>query len=144
VGAARETVIARWLVPGVLGVCGCAPAGEKFFPVSGAVSVNGKPLAAGTVSFRPDAERGNRSQHHPTGVIADGRFELHTLRQRGAPLGWYRVLVLADENQTAGPVHPLMPRWATHPKYTSQKTTDLLIEVVETPAPGAYDLRLSP
>ena len=119
-GAASEKAVApplhRLLALGVLAAaCGCSRQGEKLVPVAGKVTVNGKPLAAGAVSFRPDAERGNTSLHHPTGVIADGRFELFTLRQRGAPPGWYKVLVLADENQKGGAIHPAMPRWATHP-----------------------------
>jgi hypothetical protein len=36
-----------------------------------------------------------------------------------------------------------MPRWAVHAKYTSEQTTDLQIEVVDKPAPGAYDLELT-
>jgi hypothetical protein len=122
---------------------GCARQGEKFFPVSGKVTLNGKPLTFGTVSFRPDAARGNSSQHHPTGAIDDkGNFELHTIGRKGAPPGWYKVLVFADENARQGPVHPIPPKWATHVKYTKEQTTDLSVEVVENPAPGTYDLPL--
>jgi hypothetical protein len=125
-------------------VCGCSSQGETFFPVSGKVRVNGKPLPIGAVSFRPDVSRGNECLHHPTGEIdADGHYELFTLGQPGAPPGWYKVLVFADENQKGGEIHPLMPRWATHIKYTSEQLTDLFVEVVETPVPGTYDLELS-
>jgi hypothetical protein len=141
----------RWpaglLVLGILAAaCGCAQPGEEFVPVAGRVTVNGKPLTVGSVSFRPDPSRGNTSQHHPTGVIdAHGHFELYTLRHKGAPPGWYRVLVFSDANrQGGGQVHPVMPRWATHVKYTSEHSTDLFVEVVGTPAPDAYDLKLSP
>jgi hypothetical protein len=97
------------------------------------------------VSFRPDPARGNTSQHHPTGEIdANGNYELYTVGKKGAPPGWYKVLVLADLNQKSGPVHPEMPRWAVHLKYTRPESTDLFVEVVEKPAPGAYDLNLSP
>jgi hypothetical protein len=95
------------------------------------------------VSFRPDAARGNASGHHPTGEIVNGTFELYTARQKGAPPGWYKVLVFSDENSTQGGLRPVMPRWATHAKYTSEQTTDLFVEVVEKPAPEAYDLHLS-
>src|SRR5262249_44285602 len=116
--------------------------GEKFLPVSGQVTVNGTPLTFGAVSFRPDASRGNTTLHHPTGEIdSQGNFELYTARQKGAPPGWYKVLVFADENQKQGAVHPAPPRWAINPKSTSE-ATPLSTEVVEKPAAGAYDLKL--
>jgi hypothetical protein len=126
-----------------LAAAGCAPRGERLLPVAGAARVNGAPLAAGSVSFRPDAARGNATQHHPTGEIVNGAFELHTAGRKGAPPGWYKVLVFSDENRQQGPLHPVKPRWATDVKYTSEQTTDLFVEVVEKPAPGAYDLQLS-
>jgi hypothetical protein len=130
---------------GLAPAAGCArDPGEKLLPVAGKVTVHGQPLAGGSVSFRPDGSRGNATLHHPTGVIdARGNFELYTTRRRGAPPGWYKVLVFADENRLAGGTHPLMPRWAVHAKYTSEQTTDLQIEVVDKPAPGAYDLELT-
>jgi hypothetical protein len=129
---------------GILIAGGCSPSSEKFWPVSGKVTVNGERLTFGAVSFRPDAARGNGSRHHPTGVIgADGTYRLYTVGRPGAPTGWYRVLVFADENAEQGEAHPLMPQWATDAKYTREETTDLWIEVVPRPAAGAYDLRLS-
>jgi hypothetical protein len=140
----RARSLLRLLVAGALASsAGCAGRGEQFLPVRGKVTLNGKPLTFGAVSFRPDAARGNRSQHHPTGRIEGGQFELHTLRRKGAPPGWYKVLVFADENQESGPLHPALPRWATDVKYTREETTDLSVEVVDKPAPGAYDLTLT-
>src|SRR4051794_919497 len=73
---------------------GCGPPGEKFYPVAGKVTLAGKPLKVGTVSFRPDASRGNTSKHIPTGAIdAAGNYELVTVGKKGAPPGWYKVLV---------------------------------------------------
>jgi hypothetical protein len=122
----------------------CAGPKEHFVKVAGKVTVNGLPLTIGAVSFRPDAARGNRSLHHPTGEIdREGNFELYTVGRKGAPPGWYKVLVFADENQQKGQRHPALPRWATDGKYTREETTDLRVEVVEKPAPGAYDLPLT-
>jgi hypothetical protein len=136
--------LAGLFLTGILAACGCSGPVEKFVPVAGTVQVNGVPLTAGSVSFRPDPARGNTSQHHPTGPIGpDGSFELSTLGRKGAPLGWYKVLIFADENQKNGPVHPVMPRWATDVKYTSEQTTDLFVEVVEQPPAGAYDFQVS-
>src|SRR5262245_48110528 len=78
---------------------GCGGPAEEFFPVTGQVTLDGKPLKVGSVSFRPDAARGNASLHHPTGEIDDqGRYTLVTVGRKGAPPGWYKVLVFADEN----------------------------------------------
>jgi hypothetical protein len=119
-----------------------------FVPVAGRVMLDSKPLPVGSVSFRPDASKGNTSMHIPNGDIdAEGNYELVTLGREGAPPGWYKVLVFADANTlaTAGapPVHPLPPKWMMNVKYTSEKTTNLSIKVVDKAAPGAYDLNVS-
>lgn len=125
---------------------GCGPDGsEKMLPVTGRVLRDGQPLPFGTVSFRPDASRGNASLHHPTGAINDqGEYELRTLDKPGAPRGRYRVLVFVDGNSQPGTdPHPVLPKWLVNVKYTTEQTTDLSVEVVETPDAGAYDLRVS-
>jgi hypothetical protein len=130
---------------GALAFAGCSnkPA-NSLVPVSGKATVNGKPLAIGHVSFRPDAAQGNGSLHHPNGSFdANGNYVLMTGGEEGAPPGWYKVLVFADENQAAGVVHPHMPKWAIAEKYTREDTTDLKVEVVAESAAGAYDLVLT-
>jgi hypothetical protein len=115
-------------------------------PVAGKVKLDGKPLTVGTVSFRPDAERGNKSMHIPIGKIdPEGNYELETVGKKGAPPGWYKVLVMADADAQLAPgtAHPLRPRWLMNPKYADLKTTDLAIEVVENPAAERYDLNVS-
>jgi hypothetical protein len=125
-------------------VAGCSQPGEKLLPVSGRITVDGRPLTFGSVAFRPDASRGNTTQHHPIGQIdSAGNYVLYTLRQKGAPPGWYKVLVFADENNQGGATHPVPPRWATHARYTREETTDIFVEVVDNPPSGAYDLRSS-
>jgi hypothetical protein len=119
---------------------------DKFVYVAGKVRLNGKALTVGVVSFRPDPSRGNMSRHVPTGTIdAEGNYELITVRKKGAPPGWYKVLVFADANTPPPgvPAHPQPPRWLTNGKYTDEQTTDLYLEVVENAAPGAYDLNVS-
>jgi hypothetical protein len=113
--------------------------------VSGTVAIAGQPLTSGSVSFHPDASRGNTSQHHPTGTInVDGTYQLYTTGKKGAPPGWYKVLVFAtDKSGPTGGAHPGMPSSLVHARYGSEKTTDLVIEVVPQPPPGAYDLALS-
>jgi hypothetical protein len=126
----------------VLLAAGCGPKVETFPPVAGKVTVKGETLRKGTVSFRPDATKGNGTSHHPTGEIdGEGNYVLFTTGKKGAPPGWYRVLVFADGNPNPAPGKP--SQWLHHPKYTSEKTTDVWVEVVEKPPPGGYDLNLS-
>ena len=126
----------------VLATSGCSGRSDGLSPVSGKVSVEGKPLKTGSVSFRPDASKGNQTLHHPTGDIdAEGNYLLYTIGKKGAPPGWYKVLVFADGNPSPAPGIP--PRWLHHIRYTTEGTTDVLIEVVQNSPPGNYDLKLS-
>lgn len=129
----------------ILAACSCGPRGtETFAPVAGKATVNEKPLTTGTVTLYPDASRGNKTHHHPVGTIDDqGNYEVYTVGKKGAPPGWYKVVVHADANQQTGTtVAPLPPKWMTHDEYTTESTTPLGLEVVEKPEQGKYDLKL--
>jgi len=121
---------------------GCAAGGgEGLAPVSGKVTVDGKPLTTGSVSFRPDASKGNTSQHHPNGTIdAEGNYELFVPPARkGAPPGWYTVVVTALDDPWPGkPLKSFIDM-----KYSEEKTSPLKIEVVAKPEPGRYDVKLT-
>jgi hypothetical protein len=125
-------------------LAGCGdPAGPKLVPVVGKVTVDGQPVKAGTLSFRPDKSKGNTSLHEPYGEIdAAGNFKLFTNRKEGAPVGWYRVAVMAAEPVDVGNLSG-QARWFANPKYASVDTSGLAVEVVEKPAAGAYDFRLT-
>ena len=92
--------------------------------------------------MRGDVARGNRTLHQPTGAIdAGGNFELFTAGKKGAPPGWYKVVVSAFANR---PEEGLVaPRLLLDDKYYDEGKTDLRIEVVANPPPGAYDLKVS-
>jgi hypothetical protein len=134
------------IVWGTLGaLAGCRGPSEKLLPVAGSVTLDGQPLTFGTVSLRPDASKGNQSLHHPAAVIdAAGRYEVFTTGRKGAPPGWYKVLVFADEqNRDLVKGKMASPKFVTHIKYIDERTTDLTIHVVEKPPPGSYDLRVT-
>jgi hypothetical protein len=124
--------------------CGKPAAIPKLVPVVGNVYLDGKPLAGGTVSFRPDAAKGNSVKHEPAGEIDDqGNYTLFTAGKEGAPPGWYKVAVVANEPpdaQSADPYAPGKSRIPAH--YRNIATSDLIIEVVEKPDANAYDLPL--
>jgi hypothetical protein len=126
---------------GLLTVAGCSKSGEVLAPVAGKATVDGKPLKSGTVSFRPDASKGNGTAHWPNGAVdAEGNFELTVPPGRkGAPPGWYKVVVIALDDPWPGKPH----KWLANQKYSDESTTPLRIEVVPNPEPGRYDLKLT-
>jgi hypothetical protein len=121
-------------------VTGCEKS-EKFVPVVGRVTVNGRALTTGSVSFRPDPGRGNASMHQPTGSIdGEGNYQLFVTGGRaGAPPGWYKVVVTAYDDPSPG--KPL--KSFTDMKYADEKTTPLRVEVIENAPAGQYDLALT-
>jgi hypothetical protein len=124
---------------------GCAGGrSDALLPVAGQVTEEGKPLARGTISLRPDLEKGNKSQDHPTGTIgAGGRYVLFTSGREGAPAGAYKVVVFCNEPvEIKGKAHPGMPKSLIHERYNQPNTTPLSVEVkVDAPA-AAYNFDL--
>jgi hypothetical protein len=126
--------------------CGSgAPA--HLYPVSGEVTVEGKPLAAGSVALHPDRTRGNQSQEIPVGQIKEGRYVIYTGKHPGAPLGAYKVAVTADNfSGGAAPAKGATaeaPRSLINTKYGDPLRTPLSYEVVAKPEAGAYDLKVT-
>jgi len=129
--------------------CGDNSGVGKTYPVRGRITFNNEPLTAEstTVLFKPDAARGNTSPFEPAGTVdEDGNYSLLTKGKKGAPAGWYKVVVTALASEpvhSKGPGHPHPVAQSLLPaRYGQAKTTDLTVEVVEHPAPGAYDLKL--
>ena len=146
-----------WIViAGLAGLAsGCdSPKEAKLYPVSGRVVVGDKVESSGSVQFRADTAKGNTTMEIPScDIQADGSFELRTAGRTGAPPGWYRVLVLADNFKVVDP--PPGPHWPNYPPGFLQKPlvnerylyfaqTDLFIEVLPEPGPDAYVLKLNP
>ena len=113
----------------------------KRVPVTGAVTLDGKPLGAGVVTFAPDAEKGNTHRIVCIGRANAGKYDLSTAAMQnydngpGAPLGWYKVYL----DTTVPGAEDLK----IHPKFKDMNKTTIAIEVVESPAPGAYDIQFT-
>jgi len=135
------------ILSSLLLAAGCSKA-KKSVPVSGNISVEGKPLPSGVVTFSPDESKGNTEKGAPVGTVTDGRYEV----KGGVPLGWYKVTVNtmmpppATDTMSPGGKPPAMPS-ANAPrinqKYLTPASTDLSVEVVENAAPDRYDLKLT-
>jgi hypothetical protein len=76
-----------------IGLMGCSDSGPERAPISGTVTVGGKPLAKGRILFIPQAPT-----HGPatSAAIVDGEFKI--LSEEGAVVGQNRVEVEADLN----------------------------------------------
>jgi hypothetical protein len=134
------------LAPG----CGDTSGVGKTLPVTGQITLDDRPLTAPStiVLFKPDAAQGNASPFEPAGTVDDrGNYTLFTKGKKGAPPGWYKVVVTATEPRgegVGGPRHQRpAPRSLIPARYGQAATTTVAIEVVDNPAPGAYDVKLT-
>ena len=76
-------------------VVGCGQSGPELAPVSGVVTLDGKPLAGKTVGFTPDD--GRRSSVGFTDE--DGRYEMYyTAQRKGALLTKHIVTIYTPED----------------------------------------------
>jgi len=140
-------VIPRLIVLGCLTLVatGCSGnKGPKLVPVSGKVTLDGKPLPGGVVNFFP-AKEPDSKYHSVATIDSSGTYKLTTNGKDGAPLGSYKVTVATEMPPGAdvkpGEMPPKLP--AIHHKYKILDQTPLTVEVVESPAAGAYDLKVT-
>ncbi len=119
---------------------GCAKPEVPMHPVAGRVMFDGKPLHKGDIVFVPDADKGNPHLQFGMGKIGtDGSYVAQTFKKEGIQEGWYKVMVLATENEPEAHLG-WVPIWIVPAKYTKPETTTLSVEVVANPAPGSYDI----
>jgi hypothetical protein len=130
------------LVAFALLVGGCGSPAESLVPVTGQVKFAGKPLTAGAVIFLPDTAKGNTTDREPRGNIGpDGRYTLVSHPDPGAPPGWYKVGVVA--NEPADPKNPYARTRSLIPEQLNNPAeSGLTVEVRRNAPPGAYDLDL--
>jgi hypothetical protein len=136
----RRALLATLCALGLVYLAGCGGAEFKKVPVSGTVTLDGKPFSGGVLHFYPDTAKGNTVRADCLGPVRDGKFNLLTTAVRdrdsgdGAPVGWYKVYL--DTTVPGAPEN-------IHPRFTSPEKTPVSVEVVESPAPGAYDIKFT-
>jgi hypothetical protein len=113
---------------------GCGDGPEST--VSGLVTLDGKPLDRGSVSFIPTATGSGATAT----IRADGTFEARTGSSAGLQPGDYMVTVQARADGVANSVGaPPMPgKLLTPKKYSSTNTSGLRATI----SPGTNDLKL--
>jgi hypothetical protein len=145
----RVAAVAALIV--LLSAAGCGDGVGKTYSVSGKVTIDGAPLKgkSATVMFVPIRDKGNSTTFEPGGTIdSSGNYTLYTKGQRGAPAGWYKVVVTGVSEEPPEATVPLTkrpaPKSLVPARYGQASTTPLEVEVVASPASGAYDLDLKP
>lgn len=85
-------------------VAGCKDKGRDLAPVSGRITLDGRPLAGGSIVCQPLAVQGSVNAGKGSGAYCDedGRFQLNTLDGRdGAVVGEHRVRIYGPRTQNA-------------------------------------------
>lgn len=141
----------RWLpqllcLCGALALAGCGKPGvAKLYPVKGKVTRAGKPVTSGMVVFEPqETEKSKSGEFMITGAIgADGSYEIKTGEKSGAPLGKYKATVnqgMPMSMEEAAKMSKMGPPPGGPSGGPDSSTVE--VEVVASPKPGAYDLKL--
>ena len=107
-------------------IAGCGPGGPTIAPVSGVVTLDGKPVEGAAVGF---VAVGDGPVANGT-TDAEGRYTLTCLNQSGAVVGDYKVVVSKMIDHAIRPDSTIAPggskiQWFTPPKYAKIGTTDL-------------------
>jgi hypothetical protein len=116
-----------------LPACGGTKALPPLVRVEGKVTLAGKPLNEGAVTFVPADE--SLPPPWPEGAIAaGGTYTLQTRGEPGAPAGTYRAIIEPGDDKNIA--------LSIDPRYCNSKQTPLQIQVSQDPTAGAYDLAL--
>ncbi len=136
-----QSCVCSLVMVAVTAGCGSGNDGPEVVPVSGVIMLDGAPLKGAGLAFHPDGAKGNTAEYLPAGTADDkGMFELTTATKKGAPPGWYKVVVSAPVPPRTGGEAPKVGPPPFNAKYTDAKTTDLSIEVQDGTGPGSYDI----
>ena len=105
----------------LLAPLGCG--GETLYPVEGTISVDGTPLAKGSVTLwaeKPSAEQ-------PGAEVENGKFRVMTKGKAGAPEGKYKITVNGKEEIDS--TKPFKTQLAIPLAYREQAKTPLTVQV---------------
>lgn len=120
-------------------VAGCGGRSKSYgplVPVTGKVTLAGKPLVGGAVELVPYDNPADPLR--PSGrVDAQGNYSVNTEGKPGAPAGKYRVCVETGGDDKAQEAH-------FDPKYSHFEKSPLIIQVAQGATAGSYDLKMNP
>jgi Domain of unknown function (DUF6795) len=133
----RRVLFVAMLATFGVALSGCGPKYPETFPVTGTVTLDGKPVAGAAVVFTP--EEGQQA----TGTTDDsGRFELSTFQLAdGALPGTHRVTVAKT---TTDPDDEEKVVFIIPQKYGNLQTSELTCDVQQEMGPVPFDLQPEP
>jgi len=120
--------------------------------VAGKITVAGAALTAGNLEYLAADLQQARSQPRSVGTIQpDGSYEMQTAGFGGVPPGKYKVVIYAPAEPSEITLprslqesnNPAETKWLINKKYANPGTTDLVVDVVESPPSNAFDLNVS-
>jgi hypothetical protein len=119
--------------------------GEALVPVSGTVTLQGKPVADGIVTFSSHA----KGVYVTARLDAQGHYDVRQAGGNGLPPGEYEVAITPavppalNSQPSASPPPPKGPKLVVIPlKYRDGKTSGLTLIVSETP--GTLNVNMKP
>lgn len=122
-------------------MAGCGQSGPELIPVSGVVTIDGKPASEGGVTFYGV----NDPNVQLVGSIApDGKYTIRRRQEEGAPAGEYRVTVLITETaKRPDGSYTGLPKTISNPRFSDPNASPLKVTVTDDAPPGAYDLAVT-
>jgi hypothetical protein len=120
---------------------GCGSSG-KVAPVSGVITLDGKPLANGHIAFQPESQSGTKAVGSFAFTDANGAYKLRTAdtEQPGAVIGKHRVEINLVAPSDDRPPASRPPAKTLPSKYN--RDTELQFEVTSSGTDAAnFDLK---
>lgn len=126
-------------------ISGCGSGGPQTYHVSGTVTLDGRPVPAGSVLFEPDQSKGNKG---PAGFakIKDGKFDTRT-NGRGTLGGPHVVKIIALDGIPAEEMPegtPLAPEYTTQVDLPKKSGHQLEFNIPRAGASGPSGSRGQP
>src|SRR5262245_57162415 len=113
-----------FLLVGLL-LSGCSKQAEPIH-VSGTVTFRGKPVRGGVIVIHPEVAKGNQGERGYA-VIKDGKFDTRLDNGKGAPPGFVKVVVAAEEN--SNPEMEYKPLFPPHRFETEVSPTNTTFDI---------------
>jgi hypothetical protein len=115
-------------------LAGCGA--KDLSPVGGVVTLDGKPLPSGNITFQAVGKASGTASIQP-----DGRYVLKTGGENGLTPGDYKVAVSAyRKTQSADPTSPPVPVLITPKKYNLPETSGLTARILSGKNECNFDL----
>jgi len=140
----RSRLLCLLCLAGLIAVAGCGDRLGKLAPVQGKVTVGNTPLTAGEVRFFPETPKPGVALESNAAIASDGSYTIKTNGKPGAPLGKYKVTVSMPPADPNVPPPAKAPPRPFNVSFEGPDSTTLQLEVVASPSPGQYDLKLTP